>query len=96
MNWASNELTDIDFKDVRLNRRAVRLVEAFSESMSACIPQNCNGINETHAAYRFFNNPKVNGSELLRAHSQATVERLRAHEVVLAIDLLAVQIMDSE
>ncbi len=86
MDWASNELTDIDFKDVRLKRRAVRLVEAFSESMSACIPQNCNGINETHAAYRFFNNPKVSGSELLRAHSQATVERLRAHEVVLAVE----------
>jgi len=35
MSWASNELTGIDFKDVRLNRRAVKLVEGFSENMSA-------------------------------------------------------------
>lgn len=86
MSRASNELTGIDFKDVRLNRRAVKLVEGFSENMSACIPQNCSGMNETQAAYRFFKNSKVSGGELLRAHSQATVERLRAHEVVLAVE----------
>jgi hypothetical protein len=39
----------------------------------------------TVAAYRFFNNERVTMEELLRAHTEASIDRIREHQVVLAV-----------
>jgi hypothetical protein len=49
------------------------------------IPAACGGWAETQAAYRLFDNPKVNAEALLAPHSERTVERMGAHPRVLCI-----------
>jgi hypothetical protein len=40
---------------------------------------------KTKAAYRFFKNPQVDMSTLLRPHIESTMERIRSHPVILAV-----------
>ena len=50
------------------------------------IPQVSEGsAAKTKAAYRFFNNPQVDMPTLLRPHLESTIERLRQHPVILAV-----------
>ena len=50
------------------------------------IPQISHGsAAKTKAAYRFFKNPQVDMTTLLRPHIESTIERLRSHRVILAV-----------
>jgi len=82
--WIDSELAVLDLADLRLDRRARILLERFASKPSLSIPAACNGNDaETNAAYRFFDNDKVDDYEILRAHRYATMERMRAFPVVL-------------
>ena len=85
MSWAAGEFADLDLGDKRLDRRAVKLVEALAEKPMASIPQACGGWAETQAAYRFFGSEEFDWRDILAPHVASTQRRMAEHEVVLCI-----------
>jgi hypothetical protein len=49
------------------------------------LPSACHGWAETVAAYRVLDNPAISEQEMLAGHKHATLERLRAQEVVVRV-----------
>ena len=84
-NWATDEFSDVDFGDVRLNRRLMKICNSFSDSPECSINQSCSGWAATKAAYRFFANNKTSGKEIIRAHSEKSIIRAKKHKTILAI-----------
>jgi hypothetical protein len=80
-----SELQSIDLGDKRLNHRGTTLLQTLAADPSASINAATGGWNETLAAYRFFDNPKVESNAILAAHREATQERIEAEEVVLVV-----------
>ena len=85
MGWAQEEFETIDLGDPRLNRRAVLLAERLGQKPGASIPGACENWAETAAAYRFLRNEQVSCEDVMAAHGQATVARIREHAVVLCL-----------
>jgi hypothetical protein len=85
MSALAAELDAIALGDLRLNRRARRLLEKLGEKPTLSIPAACGGWDETRAAYRLFDNPEVNAERVLAPHIACTEQRLRAHPRVLCI-----------
>jgi hypothetical protein len=84
-NWSEEEFGSIDFGDERLNRRVIKLAGQLSEQPQAFINQACEDWTDTKAAYRFFDNEKVDGQEIISAHSSRVVARMKKYDIVLAI-----------
>src|SRR3990172_4180599 len=85
VSWAVGEFAQVDLKDERLNRRCQKVADALGQQPTAPINQACEDWADSKAAYRFVNNPKVTPGEILRPHSQHTVERMKGYQVVLAV-----------
>src|SRR5215472_18522050 len=84
--WIDDEFATLDLNDLRLDRRARRILDRFASKPSLSIPAACDGNEaEREAAYRFFDNDKVDDYEILRAHRQATRQRRAAFPVVLLV-----------
>jgi hypothetical protein len=81
--WAIYELIGADLGDSRLNDRLIHLVEAVSKQPEMPIPQVC-GKAGAKAAYRFFDNPRVQPDDILAPHTARTVKRAYDFDVVLA------------
>jgi hypothetical protein len=81
----SEELSDLDLGDARLNRRACTLIENLARHPEKSIPAACGGWHETKAAYRLFDSETVTAQALLEPHRECTVERMMAHPTVLCI-----------
>jgi hypothetical protein len=81
----SDELADLDLGDARLNKRACKLIETLGSQPDRSIPTACGHWDQTKAAYRFFDSPKVSAQNILQPHIACTVERMMQHDVVLAI-----------
>src|SRR5208283_3442216 len=82
--WIDDELATLDLNDLRLDRRARLILQRFANKPSLSIPAACDGREaEREAAYRFFSNDKIDDFEILRAHRDATVQRMAACAVVL-------------
>ncbi len=85
-DWAEQELGGIDVGDPRLRARLLTLARDFFANPLAGVPEACHGaLAKTKAAYRFFANPQVDMDTILLPHIETTVERIRAHSVVLAV-----------
>jgi hypothetical protein len=85
-DWTEEEFGTVPLFDDRLKRRLFTLAADFFAQPGALVPQASNGSPaKTKAAYRFFKNATVDLPTLLRPHIEATVERLRAHPVILAV-----------
>lgn len=82
-NWIADELRTVDLLDARLNDRYRVLVDRLSDKPSLSIPAACHGWADTQAAYRFFDNDKVDDQRLLKPHFDATLVRIRQQSVVL-------------
>lgn len=81
--WAEHEFRSAALPDRRLHRRLIRMTTQFGNHPTAAIPEACEAWSATKAAYRFFDNAAVESQALLASHQQATVERMKAHPVVL-------------
>lgn len=81
----SDELSDLDLGDARLNRRACTLIETLAQHPEKSIPAACGGWQETKAAYRLFDSETVTAQALLEPHRRCTLERMMAHPTVLCI-----------
>jgi Transposase Tn5 dimerisation domain/Transposase DNA-binding len=81
--WIADELATLDLGDVRLDQRCHAVLDRLSAKPSVSIPAACVGLAEIAATYRFFDNDRVDDSELLHPHRDATVARIRQERVVL-------------
>ena len=85
-DWTEEEFGRVPFFDERLKRRLFILAADFFAQPGELIPQTSEGsVAKTKAAYRFFNNSNVDMQTLLRPHVESTIERLRSHAVILAV-----------
>lgn len=60
-------------------------MERFAADPTASVPKACQGWAETTAAYRFFDNDKVEWRDLMAPHWQQTQQRMAAHPVILCL-----------
>jgi hypothetical protein len=81
----SDELSDLDLGDARLNKRACQLIQTLAQQPDRSVPAACGGWDEIKAAYRFFDSNKVTSQSLLAPHHRRTRERMMEHPVVLCI-----------
>ena len=81
----TDELSDLNLGDARLNKRACHLVETLGQHPDRSIPAACRGWDETKAAYRLLDSDKVTAMKLLEPHYQCTRERMMEHDTVLCI-----------
>jgi hypothetical protein len=85
-DWAEEEFGSAQLFDDRLKARLLSLARDFFAQPGAPIPKACNGSTaKTKAAYRFFDNERVGMKTLIRSHVESTLERIKGHEVVLAV-----------
>ena len=84
--WVEEELMTSDLGDERLNERYTVLLDRLSQKPSVSIPAACQGASETIAAYRFFDNDRVDEQEVLKPHQDATLNRIAEHDVVLLVE----------
>ena len=61
------------------------IATAFAQQPTAAIPQACGPGSATQGAYRFFENDDLDAEAIRDAHHQATLERVRPHAIVLAL-----------
>ncbi len=83
--WAIHEFGAAVLPDKRHRRRLHLMATAFAQKPTAPVPQACPNAAETKAAYRFLANEAIGADGLRQAHHQATLERVRTHRVVLAV-----------
>jgi hypothetical protein len=81
--WIEEELHTADLGDARLNERFKLLLERMSGKPSLKFPALCQGRAEVQAAYRFLDNERVDAPGVLAPHRAATLDRIRAHSVVI-------------
>jgi len=85
-DWTEEEFGTVQFFDERLKQRLFTLAADFFSQPGELVRQVSNGsAAKTKAAYRFFNNGNVDMQTLLRPHIESTIERLRSHPVILAV-----------
>jgi hypothetical protein len=83
--WTQTEFEQLELGDARLNKRARLLMQRLAADPMASVPKACRGWGETMAAYRFFDNEKVEWHAILEPHWQHTQKRMAAHRVVLCL-----------
>lgn len=83
MSWTNEEFETLDLGDLRLNRRAIKIVDALGLAPGRTLPQSCRTWGETKACYHFFLHTLVSSHKLLQPHFEKTLERIQEHKVVL-------------
>jgi len=77
----ARELDGIDLGDARLDRRAQQIAARVGCDPSKSFPKLVEDPSELEALYRFFQNDRVEPSDILRPHQVATAKRCGAHAV---------------
>jgi hypothetical protein len=83
--FLSDEFRFANLGDQRLNRRLERLVTALADKPASSVPQALGDWAPTKAAYRFWDNDRLDAADIRAAHRHATVARLPEAGLVLAI-----------
>jgi hypothetical protein len=85
--WCSKEFRTVKLGDKRLNRRLLKVADDLLNNPSEPISSACDGWSEAKAAYRLFDNDKLEEIVLLQAHQAETIKRLEESEetIFLAI-----------
>ena len=84
--WVIEETETANLNDERLNKRLRLILAQFSERPMASIPTACGGCAELNAAYRFFDNEKVEFKNVLQPHVDSTWLRIASQPVVLMVN----------
>lgn len=84
-DWAIHEFVQAALPDKRHQRRLQMMATAFAQRPTAPIPQACPSLAETKAAYRFVENERILPRAIRQSHHQATLQRVKSHPVVLAV-----------
>ncbi|MCZ7567023.1 MAG: IS4 family transposase [Ardenticatenaceae bacterium] len=83
--WVVTEFAGVDLGDERLNRRLIVLAGDLGGQPTAPINEASRDWKAMKAAYKFFANEQVEAEAILAPHQERTLERLRGHAVVVAI-----------
>ena len=78
--WVERELDGGAFPDQRLKARLGKLLGDLGQRIGDTVPTACQDWAATKAAYRFFDNPRVDESVILAGHFAATAARAAATE----------------
>jgi len=84
-SWAAQEMLKANLGDKRLNRRVAKVLLQLSRRPEGSVPAAFQSWPETLAAYRLFDNEKVNAEKVLEPHRDATLERAKEFPVVLCV-----------
>ncbi len=84
-DWVIHEFGQAALPDQRHGRRLQRIATAFAQKPTAPIPQACPSLAETKATYRFVENDAIIPAVIRQSHHQATVRRIGAHPIILAV-----------
>jgi len=84
-DWVIKEFAQVDLPDERHRWRLQMITTAFAQKPTAPISQACPAWAEAKGAYRFLANDRIDPGSIRQAHQQATLERVQAHPVVLAV-----------
>jgi hypothetical protein len=85
-DWIEHELGTSRVFDGRLRRRMYEVARSFAAQAQALVPQTSNGsARVAKGTYRFFKNQRVTMDAVLKGHIEATIERTREQQVVLAV-----------
>jgi hypothetical protein len=84
-DWVIDEFARAALPDQRHRRRLQRIATAFAQKPTAPIPQACNSPAEAKATYRFVENDAIIPAVIRESHHQATVQRVGAHPIILAV-----------
>ena len=85
MTWASEELSGADLGDRRRNKRLIKIVEDLAQQPNESVPQASRDNAAMQGTYEFWANRRIEASSIISAHTTSTIERIKQHEVVLAI-----------
>ena len=85
MSWAEEELSRANLGDKRRNKRLVKIVSDLASQPNESVPQASSDTASMQATYEFWANRRIKASEIIEAHTTATIERIKEHKVVLAI-----------
>jgi hypothetical protein len=83
--WALAEFGAVRLGHRARTKRAVQLAAALAENPGASLPVACGTWGGTKAAYRFLQGTQMDHETLLAPHWEATVERCRGRQAILAI-----------
>jgi hypothetical protein len=83
--WVVEEMRTLSLNDKRLNDRLQQVLEMLAGRPTASIPAACGGYAEMVAAYRLFDNDKVNFAKVLQPHVDTTWRRIEEQSVVLLV-----------
>jgi len=84
-DWARHEFGNAHLPDARHHQRLHMIATAFAQKPTAPIPQACGSWSQAKAAYRFFQNDAIAPGALRQPHHRATLQRVKAQPIVLAI-----------
>ncbi len=70
--WVEREIEGCEFPDERLKTRFGKLLGQLGKKIGAALPTACQDWAATKAAYRFFDNSRVDESIILAGHFAAT------------------------
>jgi hypothetical protein len=76
--WVENVLAGAELPDQRLKSRLGKLLNALAQKIGDTVPAACQDWAATKAAYRFFDNARVDEDVILAGHFAATAARFRA------------------
>jgi Transposase DNA-binding/Transposase Tn5 dimerisation domain len=84
-DWVMDEFAQAALPDRRHHRRLQVMITAFAQKPTAPVPQACGSLAEVKAAYRFVENEAIIPAMIREPHHQATLQRVRAHAIILAV-----------
>lgn len=83
--WAAQELQYAELGDTRRNKRLISIVENLASQPGTSVPQASENLAAACATYDFWNSPYFNPSDIIAAQAKSTVERIKEHPIVLAV-----------
>lgn len=84
-SWIRDELSSADFNELRLNKRFQIIAKELSQHPSLPINHASSDWASAKAAYRFFQNEKVNYQKILDPHILNTSLRTKGHSKVVVV-----------
>ncbi len=85
MSWAESELSGADLGDKRRNKRLITIVSDLVAQPNESVPQASRDNAAMQGTYEFWANRRIEASSIIEAHTSSTIERIKEHKVVLAI-----------
>ena len=84
-DWAQVEFGAAELDDARRRARLVQLARELAERPESSLPKALASNASLKAGYRFFDNAKIAREKILASHVASSLNRLKGHEVVLAV-----------